>query len=161
MTICWRLVNRSNWPRQASSLPLAVAMRHGPDERAPTSGRFGDQVVIRVADHPDARKFTQRQLSSHVNATVDVRRIGLATRDKITAFEQRSLLVRAPDQPMCSAAPTRPRGRRSRIGFAPRAAALATRCRRSPMQRHACSGSKCSRDNPVPCPRFSVWSVCG
>ena len=50
-----------------------------------TSGRFGDQIVIGVADDFDLGEFSDRQFPADINASVNVRRIGLAAGDQIVA----------------------------------------------------------------------------
>jgi len=44
-------------------------------------GWLGNQIVIRVADDFDAGKFTNWQQAADVNPTINVRGVGLASRD--------------------------------------------------------------------------------
>ena len=45
--------------------------------------RFGDQIVVRVANDFDFGKFANGKLAAHVNPSVNVRRIGFAATDQI------------------------------------------------------------------------------
>ena len=40
--------------------------------------RLGNQIVVRVADNFDLGKFANHQFATHVNPSVNVRRVGLA-----------------------------------------------------------------------------------
>ena len=54
---------------------------HQPDNQS--IGWLGNQIVVRVADDFDSGEFADRQLAAHVNASVNVRRIGFAAANKV------------------------------------------------------------------------------
>src|ERR1039458_8296631 len=51
----------------------------------PSPGRFGDQIVIGVADDLDAGELAQGQFPANINPSVNVGRVRLAARDQKTA----------------------------------------------------------------------------
>src|ERR1035437_7883386 len=55
--------------------------------------RFGDQIIIGVADDFHLRELAERQVPAHVYPAVYVRRIGFPTGDQETAFERGRVLV--------------------------------------------------------------------
>ena len=60
--------------------------------------RFGNQIVIRVADDFDLGEFSHRQFPTHINASVNVRRIRLAARDEVNALHLRRVPVGFADE---------------------------------------------------------------
>ena len=63
--------------------------------------RFGNQIVIRVADDPDLGELADGQRTlrgADVNAAVNVRRIRLAARDEVNALHLRRVPVGFADE---------------------------------------------------------------
>ena len=51
-----------------------------------------------MADDFDFRKFANRQLAAHINTSINVRRIGFATSNKVMPFHLARVLVSFADQ---------------------------------------------------------------
>ncbi len=64
---------KNSLPGSRDTLP---AVADSPPEGG--SNRPGHQIVVRVADDLDARKFANRQFAAKVNPPVNVRRVGFA-----------------------------------------------------------------------------------
>src|SRR5206468_4995591 len=61
--------------------------------------RFGNQIVIRVADHLDPREFAERQFTPYVNAAVNIGSVRRAASDQEFArSEFRVLSSELPNQ---------------------------------------------------------------
>ncbi len=56
--------------------------------------RFGDQVVVGVADHLDPGEFAQRQLAAHIDSAIDIRRVGLTAGHQAGTGEPDGVTVR-------------------------------------------------------------------
>jgi len=60
--------------------------------------RLGNQIIIGVADDFDLGEFSHRQFPTHINASVNVRRIRLAARDEVNALHLRRVPVGFADE---------------------------------------------------------------
>ena len=47
--------------------------------------RFGNQIIVRVADDFDPGEFANRQFAAHVNPAVNVRSVGFSSSDEVIA----------------------------------------------------------------------------
>jgi hypothetical protein len=61
---------------------------------------FRDEIVVRVANDLDARKFADWEFPPNVNAAVYVGRIGFGTSDEVFAMELVAVLVVPSKEPM-------------------------------------------------------------
>src|SRR5258706_392518 len=68
--------------------------------RRAASQRLSDQIVIGVADNLHLCKLACRQPTAHINPSINIRSIGFAAGDEVTALELGHVLILPANKPM-------------------------------------------------------------